>query len=276
MKTEHIQLLSYEEEQALLKAYKYKNDLRARNKVIMAHTPLAKKMARDIYKRSPQKVGFGFEDLLQEALEGLAEAVERFDPDTGNRFSSYASPWVFGRVSKHVIQNWSVVRVGTRLFRDMFYQNKQEIAKLKSQGWDTSSIELGEDDLDPEKERILDILSGSDRSLNEYMSRDGDTGTAQAIDYIVDPNARTEETVLQAIELQEVLKVLLSPEVGLTERHVIVIRERYLSEAEATMRQLAREMGCSHETIRKLEQQALEAIRETLQRNQRKRHKAQA
>lgn len=275
MSNDKAKLLSYDEEQNLLKAYKNKKDVRARNDVIMAYLPLARKTARDVFKNTPQKVGFSYEDLLQEAMMGLAIAADKFDPDTGNRFSAYASPWVYGRVSKYVIENWSVVRVGSRLFKQLFFMNKQEIAKLKAQGLDTSSVEIEEGVQDDEKERIIMLLSSSNKSLNaSYQTDEGNT--AEGIDFIEDPNANTEDTVLNAIEVEEILSVLMNPETGLTERHVMVIRERYFSDAEATMRGLAKEMGCSHEMIRKLEQQALEAIREALERNQRIRSRATA
>ena len=83
---------------------------RRRNKIALANDGLARKIAHQQALVCPEP----YDDLLQLARIGLMKAIERFDPERDNRFSSYAVPWIRGEIQHYLRDKWGAVRVPRR------------------------------------------------------------------------------------------------------------------------------------------------------------------
>ena len=98
-------MLSYDDERALLVAWKERRDERAMHKLVLAHGPLASSMARKM-----ARTGVAYEDLNAEAQLGLLEAARRFDLGNTTRFATYAAWWIRATLSAYVMVNQRCVR----------------------------------------------------------------------------------------------------------------------------------------------------------------------
>ena len=111
---------------------------------------------------------------------------------------------------------------------------------------------------------MLGILTGADESLDNTVSHSEGDGVAR-VDLLADENADTEKTALHNADMSKIREILNRPEPGLSPDQVLIIEQRYLRETERTMRDLAQELGCSRQTIHKLEKQAFQTIRDQLE-----------
>ena len=102
------ELLDAETESRLAHAWRDGRDEAALHRLITAYMRLAISMAAK-YRR----YGAPMNDLIQEASLGLMKAADKFDPDRGVRFSTYAVWWIKAGIQDYVMRNWSLVRTGS-------------------------------------------------------------------------------------------------------------------------------------------------------------------
>jgi RNA polymerase sigma factor (sigma-70 family) len=96
----------------------------AREKLIEANTGLAYNNALRYARMNDGRSQIDPEDLLSAAFVGLIEAADRYDPESGHKFVTYAHWWVNKRISEEIkIQHWNTVRPPSRLSRDYLYKN---------------------------------------------------------------------------------------------------------------------------------------------------------
>lgn len=202
---------------------------------------------------------------------GLMKAADKFDPDLGFRFSTYAQWWVRAALTHHVIGEQSIVRMGsTNQQRRMFDNFKRALAEIErknmNQGLDVSKDEQLEqvaEALGMPKNVVIEFsgrFSRGDVSLNAPIgSEDEDTSW---IDQLASDDGTPEEDLLEdesraGIEdlVHDALAVL-----GERERD-IVIRRRLDPEKTWTLQELSEVYGISRERVRQLEAKALERIR---------------
>ncbi len=108
--TEKVETLSDDERVALFRRYRSTRDRDLRNRLVEEHAGLADALARRMANR-----GESHDDLRQVALVGLLKAVERFDPDHGVRFTSFATPTILGELKRHFRDRGWAVRVPRRI-----------------------------------------------------------------------------------------------------------------------------------------------------------------
>ncbi|MAJ95554.1 MAG: RNA polymerase factor sigma-32, partial [Marinovum sp.] len=102
------ELLDAETELQLAYAWKNNRDEQALHRLIRAYMRLAISMASKF-----KRYGAPMSDLIQEAGLGLMKAADKFDPDRGVRFSTYAVWWIKAGIQDYVMRNWSLVRTGS-------------------------------------------------------------------------------------------------------------------------------------------------------------------
>ena len=102
-------LLTKEEEIELALRYREKNDLEAAHKLVLANLRLVVKIAMDFHRYWMKNLM----DLIQEGNVGLMQAVRKFDPHKGIKFSYYASFWIKAYILKFIMENWKLVKIGT-------------------------------------------------------------------------------------------------------------------------------------------------------------------
>ncbi len=264
------EMLDAETELELARAWRDKGDERALHRLVNAYMRLAVSMASK-YRR----YGAPMPDLIQEAGVGLMKAAEKFDPDRGVRFSTYAVWWIKASIQDYVMRNWSMVRTGsTSSQKALFFNLRRVRAKFEREAG-SSGEELGGQEL---REKIAvevgvplrDVemmdarLAGSDFSLNAQQA--GEEGR-EWVETLEDNTPQAEETVSRSEDLGRVRQWLKSALETLNQRERMIIVERQLKDQPRTLESLGNELGLSKERIRQLEAQALKKLRKQLEQN---------
>jgi len=123
-------VLSREEEiEIATKVYKYK-DKEAAQKLVISNLKLVVKIALEYYNTY-----LNILDLIQEGNVGLLHAVKKYNPYKGTKFSTYASFWIRAYILKHIMDSWSLVKIGTtQSQRKLFYKLNKEKQRLEAIG----------------------------------------------------------------------------------------------------------------------------------------------
>ncbi len=231
-------------------------DRAARARLIEAFLPLIASVAR-VYRSSPRIERV---ELLQEGVVGLLRALQRYDPERGVPFWSYAGWWVRQAMQQLVAELTRPVVLSDRALRQLARMRDFHRAYTQQRSQEPTQRQLAEgSELTVEQVANLLACDQPPRALEEPLDgEDGHLGTFGEL--LVDPIAEDEyERVLDEIEVAE-LRSLLS---GLSERERAVLRARYGldGEAERTLREIAGQLGLSAERVRQIEQRALGKLR---------------
>ena len=263
------ELLDAETERQLAYAWRDHRDEAALHRLITAYMRLAISMAAKF-----RRYGAPMNDLIQEAGLGLMKAADKFDPDRGVRFSTYAVWWIRASIQDYVMRNWSLVRTGsTSSQKSLFFNMRRVQAQIEREAAargetlnrqtlrEMVAAEVGVPLHDVEM--MEGRLGGMDFSPNATQSSDEDG--REWIDTLEDDSdAGTElvETRLDQAQLREWLLVALN---ALSERERFIVRERKLREDPRTLESLGDELGLSKERVRQLEAAAFAKMRRNLE-----------
>ncbi|MFW2541301.1 RNA polymerase factor sigma-32 [Primorskyibacter sp. 2E107] len=263
------ELLDAETERALAYAWRDERDEQALHRLITAYMRLAISMASKF-----RRYGAPMNDLIQEAGLGLMKAADKFDPDRGVRFSTYAVWWIKASIQDYVMRNWSMVRTGsTSSQKSLFFNMRRVQAQIereasasgetldRHQMREMISKEIGVPLHDVEM--MEGRLSGSDFSLNATQSVE-DEGR-EWIDTLEDDSAQADELVENTHDREQLREWLLVAMNGLNERERFIVRERKLRDSSRTLESLGNELGLSKERVRQLEAAAFIKMRKSLE-----------
>ncbi len=265
------ELLDAETEQRLAYAWRDQRDEEALHRLITAYMRLAISMAAK-YKR----YGASMNDLIQEAGLGLMKAADKFDPDRGVRFSTYAVWWIKASIQDYVMRNWSMVRTGsTSSQKSLFFNMRRVQARLEreamARGEELDGHQLREMIAHEVGVPLRDVemmegrLSGSDFSLNATQSVE-DEGR-EWIDTIEDDGPRGDELVEEDHDLSALRTWLGDAMAKLNDRERFIVRERKLRDEPRTLESLGDELSLSKERVRQLEAAAFQKMRKYLERH---------
>ena len=270
------ELLDAETELRLAYAWRDDRDEEALHRLITAYMRLAISMASKF-----KRYGAPMNDLIQEAGLGLMKAADKFDPDRGVRFSTYAVWWIKASIQDYVMRNWSMVRTGsTSSQKSLFFNMRRVQARLeresaasgevldKHQLHQMISTEIGVPLHDVEM--MEGRLSGSDYSLNATQSVD-DEGR-EWIDALEDDSEQAADQVEHAHDTEQLREWLLTALNALNERERFIVRERKLREEPRTLESLGQELNLSKERVRQLEAAAFNKMRKSLENQSREVH----
>ena len=256
------EMLDAETEHALATSWRDNHDEAALHRLISAYSRLAISVATRF-----RRYGLPLDDLIQQGNLGLMRAAEKYDPQNGARFSTYAAWWIRASMQEYVMRNWSVVRTATNASqKKLFFHLRKTLIKLENG-------EIREENLCQSVARELDVpeaqveimlgrMAGQDLSLNMPQGEGEDGREWQ--DAIEDTNVATEERVLDDLETRRRRKMLYSAVMDLPERERRIIAERHLNDTPRTLSEIGSEMGISKERVRQLEERAMTRITDTV------------
>jgi len=265
------EMLDAETELALAYAWRDQRDEEALHRLITAYMRLAISMASKF-----RRYGAPMNDLIQEAGLGLMKAADKFDPDRGVRFSTYAVWWIKASIQDYVMRNWSMVRTGsTSSQKSLFFNMKRVQARIEREamanGEALDGHQLREMIAHEVGVPLRDVemmegrLSGGDYSLNATQSTDEDG--REWIDTLEDDGARGDELVERDHDRRALRDWLGAALSHLTERERFIVRERKLIEVPRTLESLGEELNLSKERVRQIEAAAFQKMRRYLEKH---------
>ena len=263
------ELLDAETELELAYRWRDERDEEALHRLVTAYMRLAISMAAKF-----KRYGAPMSDLIQEAGLGLMKAADKFDPDRGVRFSTYAVWWIKASIQDYVMRNWSMVRTGsTSSQKSLFFNMRRVQARLEreaaaaGEALDAHQLrqmiatEVGVPLSDVEM--MEGRLSGSDYSLNATQSAE-DEGR-EWIETLEDEGLQASDAVEEAHDTEQLREWLLVALQGLNRRERFIVTERKLRDQPRTLESLGDELGLSKERVRQLEAAAFQKMRKSLE-----------
>ena len=251
------------EEYMLAKRWREHGDHEAAHKLVNSHLRLVAKIARGY-----RGYGLPISDVISEGNIGLMQAVQRFEPERGFRFATYAVWWIRAAIQEYIRRSWSLVKMATTHNQRKLFFNlrkaKSKISALDEGDMRHDQIETIAKRLGVTKQDVIDMnrwFSG-DASLNAPIREDGDSGEWQ--DWLVDEGASQETTLAARDEFDYRRKALASALSVLNDRERRIFEARRLAEDPITLADLAAEFGVSRERVRQIDVSSLEKVRKAV------------
>ncbi|MET9700573.1 RNA polymerase sigma factor SigF [Streptomyces sp. NPDC006529] len=220
-----------------------------RNRLVRMHLPLVEHLARRFRNR-----GEPLDDLTQVATIGLIKSVDRFDPDRGVEFSTYATPTVVGEIKRHFRDKGWAVRVPRRL-QELRLALTTATAELSQQHQRSPTVHELAERLGISEEDVLEGLE----SANAYSTLSLDVPDTDDESPAVADTLGSEDEALEGVEYRESLKPLLE---GLPPREKRILLLRFFG--NMTQSQIAQEVGISQMHVSRLLARTLAQLREKL------------
>jgi len=251
-----IPLLKPEEEIELARRVQ-KGDKKARDKMIRSNLRLVISIAKRYVN-----LGVPLSDLIEEGNIGLMRGVEKFDPERGFRFSTYAAWWIKQGISRGIIDQGKMIRVPVYMNEEIL-KYKKAIEKLRHKYKRNPTQSEISKKLKVTVARVRE-LENSIAKMSSLDAPIGEGGDGQVIDIIEDERIVSPEEQMEGFlskeRTAEVLEML-----NARERRIIELRYGLVDGEQRTLAEIAKILGVSRERIRQIESATLNKIRQVIE-----------
>jgi len=253
-------ILSPERELDLARGWRDDGDQAALQDLVGSHLRLVIKIARGF-------AGYGLpvSDLIAEGNVGLMQAAQKFDPDRGFRFATYAMWWIRAAIQEHILHSTSIVKMGTTAAQKKLFFNlrqlKGRLEQFEAGDLPPEAVATIATELEVPEKDVVEMnrrMSAADGSLNETVLEDGEI---EWLDRLVDERPSQEAMLAEADEMTQRRKLLGEAMAGLNAREREILVERRLRDEPLTLEDLSRRFHVSRERIRQLEVRAVDKLR---------------
>ena len=258
-----IPILSAEQEYEYATQWVKTHDNIAAEKLVASHLRLVVSVAYDF-----KNYGVPMGELIASGNMGLMQALQKFDPEKGFRFSTYAMFWIKAEIYETILNNWSIVKIGTSANQKRVFFNlaraKRALGIMDNNMSDDQTRQVAEylDVPEGEVKRMATRISARDVSLNAPLRND-----EEATD-VLSNMADTRESIADVAENAEMRRLgydLLKKHLAaLPERDREILRARRLTEPAMTLEALAQKYGVSRERVRQIEERAFAKLRDAI------------
>lgn len=210
--------------------------------------------------------GLPMDELIAEGNMGLLYALNKFEPEKGFRFSTYALWWIKASVQKYILNSWSLVKLGTTAAQKKLFFNlrkiKNQLGLVDDHALSDPILQEIADTLDVNIQEVKDMnnrLQAHDGSLNATVDSDSDSG-GEWLDFIADSKPN-QEAVLSHRETINYRRKMFKQAINLlNDRERDILYKRRLAEDNSTLEDLSQYYNISKERVRQIELNSIKKI----------------
>ena len=258
-------LLTPKQEYDYATRFAEQNDSEAGKILIQSHLRLVVKIANKF-----KNYGLPTADLVAEGNMGLIQALKKFEPKKGFRFSTYSMWWIRAFIQDYVLRSWSLVKIGTTSAQKKLFFNLGKIKKRLGAhnnefGLSQEKIKHIAETLNVSSQEVVDMnsrLTQNDSSLNNKIGEDD--GDPESLDLIADNRPNQEQTSIENQQRDQQRNLFKQAFEKLNPREQEIIFKRQLSEDSQTLEELSQHYKVSRERIRQIEESAMKKLKKTI------------
>jgi RNA polymerase sigma-32 factor len=256
-------MLTPERERELARAWRRDGDEAALRDLVGSHLRLVIKIARGY-----SGYGLPLADLVAEGNVGLMQAANKFEPERGFRFATYAMWWIRAAMQEYILHSNSLVKMGTTAAQKKLFFNLRQIKNRLGQhepgDLSADAVEAIAAALDVPKADVVEMnrrMGAGDASLNVPMAEDGET---EWLERLADDRPTPDVIAAEADERGQRHELLDRALARLNDREREILVDRRLRDEPLTLEDLGQRFHVSRERIRQLEARAIEKLRKSM------------
>ena len=261
-------ILSQEDEYKLAVKYQQTRDREIAKILVTSHLRLVVKVVSKY-----RGYGLSSAEMISEGNIGLLYAIEKFEPEKGFRFSTYALWWIKAAVQKYILNSWSLVKIGTTAAQKKLFFNLRKVKNRLNLNDDRelspSVLKQIAGSLDVSVQDVTDMnmrLKAHDGSLNTVIDTSGDNGS-EWMDFIADKKQKKEDSLDYNETMKYRRNLFNKALVFLNKREKDILFKRRLTDKAVTLDDLSKIYGISKERVRQIELNSIKKIRKAIDAN---------
>ncbi len=255
-----IPVLTAQQEYQYASQWVNDRDQVAAEKLVASHLRMVVSVAYDF-----RNYGIPVGDLIASGNMGLMQALQKFDPDKGFRFSTYAMFWVKAEIYETILNNWSIVKIGTSANQKRVFFNlsraKRALGIMDNNMSDEQTSRVADYLQVPAADvrRMATRMGARDVSLNTPIN--DEDGATDILSNLPDNRAPIDQTVEQMEFRRRGYELLQRHMADLPARVREILQARRLTQPAATLEILSQKYGISRERVRQIEERAYNKLR---------------